>query len=1173
MAAGVDDILNDLIARVGRVRRWLLALSVLRIAALGLACVSLYIGGYAWLDHHIHFGTLGRVSSLALFLTLVAAGLYFVVRVLRRDMTYANAANFIEGKRSFDQQLVAAVEYYEGRGDYPYSKALAAQLVRQVDSATQDYRFDSTIEKWQGYLLAGFVLLSMCIVGLFVRQNVLFISSYLARLIRPFSSVAPMPAAALKSATDDIVAGVDTPVTFEAAIEGRAPESATLVLTPRDPNDPNAPSTERIELARSTDSEGRTTFTTTKSFDATGRFRYRFETPEAQSDSHELRVCELPSIQRVTAKVFPPGAPQEGRDPNAVGSTAAPGQPYEVELTDQPLAVLPHSRVELSAQASTGLREATMVGPDGQPVTRPLQGENHFGFEFTADKPSSIQLNAVSVDGLTAGKTKELQVVLKSDERPQFKLVSPEGDCLATDVASIPIAFEVTDDFGLESAELVCELPGRVPAVLKSVSLQGIRQTSLTQALELEQGDLHVGDAVLFYARARDIDTGHRPADANACSEVYLIEIRPYRQYWHVQAGNSQSMGVPGPMMEDLLAILEYTRAVVKKTWTLARSPGSAAEDHPKLKALAEDIQYCATRLTKIRDDPDSGFNEGDKAVANRVLESYEKARGYLENNDPNAALPSVQDAYRILRMFIDELHLKWTPPQNGASVPQETPERVKLQEQPQEPEADKDRVENQLQEMQQKIDSLAKQEESLKADFAKAMRQEKNPKAGEKAGDDPGGNQSRGKESKEAAGNSQSGSSQQGQSESQDKQASAGESGSAGSPQGQSSDQQSVASQQGQSGSQDSQGRQKDGGQASSGEKASGKPGDQGQSQGQQAGDQTSSGENASEKPGGEGQSQGQQAGDRTSSGQNAAEKSGEQGQPQGQQSRGQQQGQSGAGQSGQAGQHGQSSQGRSGSAGSGQGKGTLGQSNDATGQGSAQADARMRMLQARQKALREQASQVGDDMGELADAGDPSQGQASQEAKEHLDHAVEAMKEFEKRLADARYGAGDSSQAEGMADLADSAARRLADAGQAIRRVLGNEGDRSADEAKKMAEQLAKDAETYDESLSEAEKQKMLDRLKAAERLLESMAGAQWTTVLRGGGAGAAHAYTSDSHTSPSDAARLMAQQFWSMALKDQNRRSQPIEQEPSDVKFFEAETEFFENAAKFGSHGADK
>lgn len=1115
MAAAVDDILTDLIARVGCVRRWLLALSVLRIAALGLACVSLYIGGYAWLDHRIHFGSIGRLSSLVVFLAMVAVGLHFIVRVLRRDMTYANAANYIEGKRSFDQQLVAAVEYYEGRGDYPYSKSLASQLVRQVDSATQEYRFDSTIEKWQGYLLACFVLLGACVVGFFVHQNVLFFSSYLARLLRPFSAVAPAADTVLESATGDIVAGVDDPVTFELAVEGRVPESASLVLTRRDPNDPNAPAealTERIELTRSTGAEGRTKFTATKSFDAPGRFEYRFETPQARSDSHELRVCESPSIDRVTAKVFPPGAPQNGGAPDPNGTPATQMQPYEVELTDKPLEVLPHSRIELTAQASTPLREATMARSDGKPVTQPLNGENRFGFEFAADKSSSIQLNVVSADGLTGGRPRELQVVLKSDARPEFKLVSPDGDCLATDVASIPIAFEVTDDFGLERAELLCELPGREAIVLESASPQGARQAALTHVLELEEHELRVGDAVLFYARARDIDTGHRPADANVCSEVYLIEVRPYRQYWHQESGGNQSNPAPGLIPEDLITVLEYTRAVVKKTWMLARSPQSAAEDGPRLQTLAQDVQYCASRLTTIRDDPENGFGEGDKAVMNRVLESYRQAETHLKNADANAALPPVQDAYRILRMFIDELHLKWTPPESGTSAPQETPEKVKLQEQPQDPKMDKDRVENQLQEMQQKIDSLARQQESLKADVSKAMRQQKDSKSQSQSANPSGGGD--GGASQDQAGDKEARSSGKG-----DSGEPTGESGSSQGSQGQNGGEQAASSQQGQSGTQGSQGRQQDGGQAPSGTGSSGESGSQGQSPGSQSS-----------------------------------------GQP----------GQSGQGQSGQQGQSGRGQNGNSPSSPNGS---ETGQAGDAPGQGSSQADAQMRMLQARQKALREQASQMSKDMNGLAASDGSSQGQPGGEAKGHLDQAVEAMQRLEERLEDARYGSGEKSGSEGMADLADSAARRLAEAGRAIRRQRTGEGEGSPDEAREMAEQLARDAEAYDESLSEAEKQKMQDRLKAAERLLESMAGVQWTTMSSGGGPGVGHVYTKDPHASPAETARLLARQFWSMSLKGQNRRSRLMEQESSDVKFFEAESEFFENAAKFGSQSVQK
>ena len=129
MAGDVDNVLNHLIGRVGRVRRWLLVLSALRIAALGLAFLCLYVGLYAWIDHHVRFGHVGRVSAFVLFAGMIGAGVYAIVRVLRREMTYAHAANYIENRRSFDQQLVAAVEYYEGRADYPYSKALARQLV------------------------------------------------------------------------------------------------------------------------------------------------------------------------------------------------------------------------------------------------------------------------------------------------------------------------------------------------------------------------------------------------------------------------------------------------------------------------------------------------------------------------------------------------------------------------------------------------------------------------------------------------------------------------------------------------------------------------------------------------------------------------------------------------------------------------------------------------------------------------------------------------------------------------------------------------------------------------------------------------------------------------------------------------------------------------------------
>ena len=50
------------------------------------------------------------------------------------------------------------------------------------------------------------------------------------------------------------------------------------------------------------------------------------------------------------------------------------------------------------------------------------------------------------------------------------------------------------------------------------------------------------------------------------------------------------------------------------------------------------------------------------------------------------------------------------------------------------------------------------------------------------------------------------------------------------------------------------------------------------------------------------------------------------------------------------------------------------------------------------------------------------------------------------------------------------------------------------------------------------------------------------------------------------PAETARMLSQQFWSMAIQAQERQLRPVEDEPSDVEFFELENAFFESAATF-------
>jgi hypothetical protein len=231
--------------------------------------------------------------------------------------------------------------------------------------------------------------------------------------------------------------------------------------------------------------------------------------------------------------------------------------------------------------------------------------------------------------------------------------------------------------------------------------------------------------------------------------------------------------------------------------------------------------------------------------------------------------------------------------------------------------------------------------------------------------------------------------------------------------------------------------------------------------------------------------------------------------------------------------------------------------------------------MLEARQKALHGEASQVQNDLQQLPVSTSSPQARTREQAQGHVGQAVEKMAQFEEKLTEMRYEPSPSAQKTGeISALADSVSRELQEAGKALRQGLSTGKPQTAGtKAQDMAEQLAKDAEALDESLSPAERQQMLERLEAAKRLLETMAGPQWATVSGGGTLGGVHVYTKDPYMAPAEAARMLARQFWSIALEAREKTVQPVADEPSDVEFFQAESDFFEAAARYAPQQTQK
>jgi len=807
MAENVEDKLNALVARVGKVRRWLVTLAILRVAALCLIFVSVFTGFYAWLDHRLNFDEIARITAFVLLVGGIVFLLRRLTKLLLSHISCSIAANYIENKRSFNQQLVTAIEYYENKQDYPYSKALAEQLVLKVDKDCGEFRFDSTVEKWQGYALGVVIFFGLVAATFYVRDNYFYFSSYFARLISPMASVEPVSSTQLESITKDIVAEPNSPVRFAAEIKGRMPQSGKLVLTEIKPDTADDGQIQKLQemQIRPRSDEGKTAqFEATKSFSQPGKFRYRFETDTTTTEWHELNISQAPEIESMTAKVTVPRRPPRRKWV----------KPYTEQIQNNTLEVISGSSVTLSAKATDKLSKIIATGPDGKTITRQLEGAEEFTFHFTADKNGSAQFSLVNDHGLSNENVPDLQVIVKTDEPPKFKLVSPDGDYLATNVASVPITFEVTDDFGLESAKMFLEIPGQQPKEISAPVEEGIKSKEFSHTIELEEYDLTIGDSVLFYAEATDIDTGSELANRTSSSDVYFIEIRPYRQNWVPTPGGGESKGGGAPPVE-LLNILEYTRAIIKKTWEIASRPELTDQDRSRLGFINQDVQYCAEQVALIRDDSQYGFEEPHKAVLNEVIRYFKQASGYLSAHDAAAAILPEKSAYRILRKFILELELNWSPPSSGQGQQPQKPDSVKLQEKPEFEGYEKERIEAQLKKMQQKLDKLTREQGELQWSFENFLEQQAEKKAAQQSdstkqkGESTSGGQGAGS-SQDSAPKDDSAAKSQSSGDSQDgtgKESSSSESqrtwkstGASGTPNSKQNDSQSQQSSQGQS-------------------------------------------------------------------------------------------------------------------------------------------------------------------------------------------------------------------------------------------------------------------------------------------------------------------------------------------------------------------------------------
>ena len=715
------SILAELVARVVNVRKRLVALVLVRSLTQIFAALALYLLLFAWLDHRLHFSVSTRCVALLLLVAITVGLVIVFLRRMSVSLGLKHAAGHVEAARHYHQQLLAAIEYQQQPVGYPYSESLAHTMLRQLWTEAKDDDFSATVPAGKLWLFAAILLLELAVTGWFARCHYAYLSRYAARLGRPTAALEPLPATRLRSLNGDMAVEPNEILILRAAIEGRVPQTGTLVIQAR-AESPNEVATgageflselayDPLKVLTLRPVEGavdeHAIFQGTYRFDEEGFYRYRFAAMGEETPWHVIRVCTFPEIEKITARISFNAGPRR--------------LTIDEVVSDFTLSVLAGSEAEIVVEASCPLNSAKVKHLGGRTESYDVNDSERFTFVTSLDCEGRLEFCLQDTEGLWSRDLPPLTIEIKEDAPPQFALRHPEGDGLATNVASVPIQFEIKDDFGIADAALNLEFgDGRSECIPVTVSDE-TRIVTVDYVLELERYDLDVGDAVLFYASATDVTTGPTARPQLAKSDVIFLEIKPYRKKWIQCSDGPPCSGGQGPLdpslvHDKLIEILEYSRAFLKKTWRLANQEGLNESDTAKCTAIAHDIEYADQNLRLIRDDPRYGFTPSDIETIDGVLGEFESARAELLDSAVQKAIPPETRAYRALRRLVDDRiqgDLK-----AGAPVVKDQPDKLELNEVQHLTRLERAQVAWQLNAMSQQLAAVAREQETLDRTF-----------------------------------------------------------------------------------------------------------------------------------------------------------------------------------------------------------------------------------------------------------------------------------------------------------------------------------------------------------------------------------------------------------------------------------------------------------------------
>ncbi len=374
-------------------------------------------------------------------------------------------------------------------------------------------------------------------------------------------------------------------------------------------------------------------------FDIENPIEYYVQADRLRTPSYRIDVTDPPALEKLTLQYHYPE--HTGLDTRTVEDDGDITAPKDTEV-----------RVTIRANEETHGGEIVME--DGETIAFQRDDDGTLSARLTVAKDASYRVALQAQNGTFIDASPEYAIDLLENQAPIVKVENPGRDTKVTSVEEPYIEITATDDYGIETVELVLSVNGGEDEII-AIASNPEGDVAKAHTVYLENYGLEPGDLVAYHARAKEPGSGD--ASLETTTDMYFMEVRPFRlDYRRADSGGGGGGGGQQEQQGNLSAQQrQFVVATFKLVRDKARMPKSRFEDNAATLATAEQrilvrAQAIVRRLQGRRMlGEDSAYQRMSEELP-PAIEAMHEAKAHMDALEPEKALPPARKALQHLQ-------------------------------------------------------------------------------------------------------------------------------------------------------------------------------------------------------------------------------------------------------------------------------------------------------------------------------------------------------------------------------------------------------------------------------------------------------------------------------------------------------------------------------------------